>query len=147
MKNRHKIRHQAHIMRTDQIKSRLESLLGESTKRWSKSFGRSLRNLFEQLAWRTSPAAMRSVSSCEKKSLRFCSALQKSRQNVGFWCELRSEMLKSLLSSHLISQCACTESCVYACKTVKSVKCISLSIKHLQDMRAIKRGHAYLVYT
>ena len=30
----------------------LESLLCESTKRWSKPYGRSLRSLFEPLVWR-----------------------------------------------------------------------------------------------
>ena len=75
-----------------------------------------LRQLSRVLCW----VAARSVSSCAKKSLRICAARQKSRQKWGFRFELSSEMLKSLLSSHLISQCACTESREYASGTLKT---------------------------
>ena len=105
----------------------LRCMLRASAKRCSKPLGLACATflsswpgvLCQQLRFLCRTAA-RSVSSCAKNSLRFCAARQKSRQKWGFWCELSNNLGISLLSSHLISQGACTESCVYACRTLKT---------------------------
>ena len=49
-----------HILKKpDQMKKLVGKFARVSTKKVKQAFGLSLRNLFEQLAWRTSPAAVR----------------------------------------------------------------------------------------
>ena len=44
---------------TDQMKKSVEKFAGGKHKKVEQALGLSMRNLFEQLAWRTSPAAVR----------------------------------------------------------------------------------------
>ena len=43
---------------SDQMKKLVEKIIEGKHKKVAQALGRSLRNLFEQLAWRTSPAAL-----------------------------------------------------------------------------------------
>ena len=49
-------------LKGDQMKKSVEKFAGGKHKKVEQALGLSLRNLFEQLAWRTSPAAVRAYN-------------------------------------------------------------------------------------